>query len=854
MSVVQLSAARRGAQEAVSKPLVTRRVNEGFCRRVLFEGPSLTLRVTTSGSTEILKLALIGALLVWIQPAEADEIQTLIESSCIDCHDENTETRLDFTKLDRDFEDPDTFRAWVKIVDRIRKGEMPPASEPRPDAKAQTAALTFLEKELFEVNRQQQQKHGRVPSRRLSRLEYEHTLHDLLGIGGDIARYLPPATKSGTFDVVTAIQDMSSVHVKGFLKAADVALDEAIQLGAKPKMVRELDYVNSRFMQMWFERPVRRGGGTVFRAGDDLIMFRGQNYNLRSDHNGLRIPVAGRYRITVTGSAYQPRSSVTMSLRRQNDVQGDSELFAAWDVDEKLRTVSTIKYLRPDDYFYVSADELEPAPDGKVIYNSQPASEFKGEGVRVRRVLVEGPLESRWPPQRTRSLFPGVEWESAANGRYHKPVTTKSLYEHIRDAVAALAPRAFRRPVTEAEIQDLTNLSVPTLKARRGFLASARVPLRAILISPETLFLTNETQSEEPTLTDHALATRLSYFLWRSPPDEEMLQLASDGKLSHTKTQDAQVNRMLSDARSERFITEFLDQWLDLELIDAATPDKYLYPEYDDVLRRAMLAETRLLFRHLIDEDLSIANLIDSDFTFLNRKLAEHYGIDGVKGEEMRKVMLDTNSVRGGILAHASIAKVTANGTVTTPVKRGNFVLTNLLGLPPSPPPPGVGSIEPDTRGAATIRETLQKHQSVEACAVCHRRIDPPGFAMECFDPVGTFRTRYRISKGVKRTADAGLRFLHKDYNLGRRVDCGGQMDDGFTFTGIRDFKQHLMKSKEQVARNLVSLLITFATGAEIQFADREDVEAILDRHESANYPMRSLLREVVSSRMFQCR
>lgn len=809
-------------------------------------------QMNRSAFVRLLFVCSVSQLLV--VPTFANDLDTLIQSSCIDCHDSNTEARLDFTKLDRDFEDANTFRAWVKIVDRIRKGEMPPASEPRPDAQTQTAALTFLKKKLFEVNRRQQQEHGRVPSRRLSRLEYEHTLHDLLGIGGDIARYLPPANKSGAFDVVAAKQDMSSVHVKGFLKAADVALDEAIQLGVKPKLVRELDYVNSRFMQMWFERSVRRGGGTVFRAVDDLIMFRGQNYNLRSDHNGLRIPVAGRYRITVTGSAYQPRSSVTMSLRRQNDVQGDSELFAAWDVDEKLRTVSTIKYLRPDDYFYVSTDELEPAPDGKVIYNSQPASEFKGEGVRVRKVLVEGPLESTWPPQRTRALFPGVKWEPVANGRYYKPGTTRPHYEHIRDAVAALAPRAFRRPVTDKEIEDLTNLAVPSLNARRGFLASARVPLRAILISPETLFLTNETRPRESTLTDNALASRLSYFLWRSPPDEELLQLASDGILSDTKTLDAQVSHMLSDERSDRFINEFLDQWLDLELVDATTPDKYLYPEYDDVLRRAMLAETRLLFRHLIDEDLSIANLIESDFTFLNRKLAEHYGIEGVDGEKMRKVTLDEDSIRGGILAHASIAKVTANGTVTTPVKRGSFVLTNLLGLPPNPPPPGAGSIEPYTRGATTIRETLAKHQTVEACAVCHRRIDPPGFALECFDPVGTFRTRYRISKGVKRTADAGLRFLHKDYDPGGRVDCSGQTEDGFTFIDIRDFKRHLMKSKEQVARNLVSLLITFATGAEIQFADRQEVEAILHRHEAANYPLRRLIHEVVSSRMFQCR
>ena len=220
----------------------------------------------------------------------------------------------------------------------------------------------------------------------------------------------------------------------------------------------------------------------------------------------------------------------------------------------------------------------------------------------------------------------------------------------------------------------------------------------------------------------------------------------------------------------------------------------------------------------------------------------------------MRKVILPEGSVRGGILTHASIAKVTANGSVTTPVKRGSFVLTNLLGQPPNPPPPGIGSIEPDTRGAATIRETLKKHQSVETCAACHRKIDPPGFALECFDPVGNYRKRYRTSKGVKRTASVGLRFLHKDYNLGPPVDCTGQTEDGFAFRGIREFKQHLMKSKKQVARHLVSQLITFATGAEIQFADRDEVEAILDRNEKADFPLRTLIHEVVHSRMFRCR
>jgi hypothetical protein len=220
----------------------------------------------------------------------------------------------------------------------------------------------------------------------------------------------------------------------------------------------------------------------------------------------------------------------------------------------------------------------------------------------------------------------------------------------------------------------------------------------------------------------------------------------------------------------------------------------------------------------------------------------------------MRKVMLPPRSVRGGILTHASIAKVTANGTVTTPVKRGSFVLTNLLGLPPNPPPPTVGAIEPDTRGATTIRETLLKHQTLDACAVCHRRIDPPGFALECFDPVGNFRTRYRNSKDVKRTAQVGLRFLHKDYEFGPRVDTTGVTADGIEFNGIRDYKNHLLTSKEQVARNLVSLLITFATGGEIEFADRDEVERILLAAKDNGYLMRGLIHLIVTNRLFRNR
>ena len=752
------------------------------------------------------------------------------------------------------------FRAWVNVFDRVELREMPPASEPRPSEESRRSTLATLRTELTRVNRRHQQEIGRVPSRRLSRSEYEHTLHDLLGIGGNIAKHLPPESESEGFDVVATTQEMSSVHVRSLLKAADLALDEAIQLGKKPTMSREIDYFHSPYIQMWVDRPVRRGGGTVFKTNQDVVTFRGENFVFRSDASGFRPPVAGRYRVRIKAAAHQPRSSITLSLKRQNDQQGDSALIAAWDlVDEtNYREVETTTYLRPDDIIYVSADELDPATDGRVIYNGQPASTFGGEGVKIRKLTVEGPLEDTWPPQRTRDLFPNVSWKSTGKGilRFfgakngYEPSFNATREESLRSLTAEFARKAFRRAPTKKELDELVSLAVSVLESENSLIDAARIPLRAILISPQLLYLSGEPGQ----LSDRDLASRMSYFLWRSIPDDELTRLAEEGVLSDPTTLRAQVDRMLDDPKFERFVQSFLNQWLDLDQIDATTPDVYLYPEYDDVLRQSMLAETRQFFAHLIDANLGVANLIESDFAFLNRRLAEHYGIPGVEGEHIRKVELSPDSVRGGILAHASIAKVTANGTTTSPVRRGNFILTNLLGVPTSPPPPNVGSIEPDTRGATTIRETLQKHQEIETCAACHRRIDPPGFAMECFDPVGNFRERYRNSKGVQRELNAGLRFLHKDYDLGLSVDASGVTEDGVRFEDFREFKQHLRASEEQLARNLVSKLVVFSTGGEIEFADREEIERILASTSEDGYPLRDLIHHVISSRMFRHR
>jgi hypothetical protein len=336
-------------------------------------------------------------------------------------------------------------------------------------------------------------------------------------------------------------------------------------------------------------------------------------------------------------------------------------------------------------------------------------------------------------------------------------------------------------------------------------------------------------------------------------PDAELTRLATEKKLTQPKVLAAQVERMLDDPRSNRFINDFLDGWLHLSDIDATTPDPTLYPEYDNELRQAMLAETRLFLRELLAKNLPARNFIKSNFTFLNRRLARHYGIGRIPGEEMRRVKLPADSPRGGLMTQSSILKVTANGTLTSPVKRGHWVLTSLLGTPPQPPPP-VDAIEPDIRGAVTIRETLAKHRDVASCANCHQHIDPPGFALESFDPIGGFRQRYRTTGKGDWPIERYLAAYHMGrplYRWGLHVDATGTTADGKKFNGIRHFRNLLLGHEEQVARNFVSQLITYATGAEVQFADRSEVERILAVNKTKGYPVRGLLHAVVQNRLF---
>jgi hypothetical protein len=604
---------------------------------------------------------------------------------------------------------------------------------------------------------------------------------------------------------------------------------------------------------MWIDRPLRRGGSTVKLVDDAWVTFDSRPHVAQSDHMGYRPPYPGLYRITAEAYGYQAKTSVTMLLYRSSKQQGGAKLIAAFDLSPgESRTVGVTSYFTPQDFFYPAPADHDWQPDGRNVFGArQGAKTYKGEGLAIKWLKIEGPLEQHWPPESTRRVLPGLKFKQRQNRRGRQAFAvelTRPPREHLNDIVHRLGPLAFRRPLRKGEAEGFIGLAEASLNEARPLEQVVRVPLRAMLSSPQFLFHAGNPGA----LDDYALATRLSYFLWKSLPDEKLFRLAAENKLHEPNTLALEVDRMLDDQKSLRFVHDFLDQWLGLKDIDATTPDAKLYPEYDDSLRQAMLAETRHFFRELIWNNLSVENLIDSEFTFLNRRLAEHYGISGVDREHFRRVTLPEASVRGGLLTQASILKVTANGTVTSPVKRGSFVLSKLLGTPPSPPPPDIGTVEPDTRGTTTIRETLDAHRNVATCANCHQHIDPPGFALECFDPIGGFRKRYRSTeKGDWPTRKLFGRRI-REYKEGRPVDASGVTADGNQFDGIREFKQHLLESKDQVARNLISQLVVYATGGEIQFADRAEIERITRETRLENYPVRTIVHKIVQSRLFR--
>jgi hypothetical protein len=503
------------------------------------------------------------------------------------------------------------------------------------------------------------------------------------------------------------------------------------------------------------------------------------------------------------------------------------------------------------------------------------AAKHVGPGVALDWFEIEGPLNPVWPPvsharlfgqlplrplpagadvvaprrEKVRSIggyLPSMYTNLTPAEREPKleTVWSESPVEDARRLLGDFLPRAFRRQVAPTEIEPYLKLLQTRLGAKDCFEDAMRRVYVAVLTSPEFLFLPAPTQ-------DEALASRLSYWLWNGPPDDALLAAARDGSLRRPETLRAQVDRLLADPRAERFTQDFTRQWLELGRLDETNPDPLLYPEYRFLLGQGVANETPAFLRELIAQDLPARALVKPGFAMLTQRLAEHYGIAGVTGVEVRKVALPADSLRGGLLGQASIHKLTANGTTTSPVKRGVWVSDRLLDDPAPPPPPGISAVDPDTRGTTTVREQLTKHRSDPNCAACHAKIDAPGFALEAFDPVGGLRSRYRSNGKGDQPPEKGRTDWRVEYKLGPVVDASGELRDGRAFRTVSEFVELLAADDEKLARAFVAHQVRYATGSEVSFADRAAIRRIVAQAKDGGYGLRSLIHGLAQSPLF---
>lgn len=827
------------------------------------------------------------------------ELQPFLEKHCTECHDNDTKKGgLDLTALSPDLANPKAFAAWVKVHDRVMEGEMPPKKKQKPAAAELATFNKSLADSLITEEQAQIAKEGRATQRRLNRYEYEQALRDLLRTPWlQLKDGLPEDGESHRFNKIGEALDVSYVQMSRYMGVADEALRKVMAKSPdQPKTSTTRFYARSdrsftgKMKFTVFNQSPERATFPLLdgkpqpdvRAGKAPATVGKQDPKLRelesigvvastyepleTKFSDFKAPVSGHYKLRIKAMSvwvgpqkgekwYRPDLDTVTKGRRAEPITLYSETpprllrcLGSFDAQPEPKVAEF-------DVWLLAGETIRP--DAARLFRSRPPkyhnplAEKDGQpGVAYHWLEVKGPLYDEWPTAGHKLLFGDLPVVKGAAGKGFEIVSTEpeadaeKLMRHFID-------KASRRPVEEAEVQRFLGVVKAALKSKSSFADAMIAGYTAVLCSPSFICL----EEEKPgPLDDHALAARLSFFLWNSAPDAALRTLADEGKLHDPKVLRAQTDRLLNDPKSRRFVDAFLDYWLDLRKMLATAPDSGLYPDYylDDLLTESAQAETQLFFNTLLHDNLPAGNLVASDFAMLNERLALHYGLPPVSGVNLRRVSLPADSPRGGLMTQASVLKVTANGTTTSPVLRGAWIMERILGKPPPPPPASVPAIEPDTRGATTIREQLDKHRSQESCAACHTKIDPAGFALENFDVMGGWRTDYRALADKQPSVGFGHNGQAFAFHDGQPVDASGVLPDGRKFKDVRELKKLLLDDEPQIARNLAKQLTVYATGAPVKFSDREQIEQMLKRTRASHYGVRSLVQEIVQSELFR--
>lgn len=847
-----------------------------------------TLMTTIAGS-----LALASGSVFAAAEQLPASVRAMLDKHCIECHDAETKKGdLDLTALKLDPTDAKSFAAWVKVHDRTQEGEMPPKKKPQPSKPEVTAFLDALSSPLIAADQARAAAEGRTTWRRMNRYEYENTLRDLLDAPWlQIKNRLPEDGEANRFNKSGDALDVSHVQMARYLSAADNALREvmASQLSRPTsKTTRYYARDDSSLVKKMkfseFNKSPERATFPVLgtkaqpevRAGKAPTTVGAKNPKVREQEaigcvagsyepielrfKEFEVPRSGRYKLRFQGYSiwvgpgpkdkwWRPDLDTVSPGRRPEPVTIYGEtpprllrLLGSFDFGtEPTKAELDVYLLKGEIIRYDEARLFRSRPPN---YHNPLAEQDGQPALAMQWMEVEGPILDAWPTAGHKLLFGDLPLK-----RKDATSPVQVVSKNPKDAERLLRrfmERVYRQPFTDEDVKRFMDVISLATKSGSDFANAMLAGYTAVLCSPKFVCF-EETPGH---LENAALASRLSSFLWNSGPDDELRR----ADLTRPEVLREQTDRLLNDARSQRFVDAFLNYWLDLRKMDATSPDASLYPDYylDDLLVESAEKETQMFFAELLHHDLPAGNLVSSDFAMVNERLAQHYGLPPVEGVALRRVSLPADSVRGGLMTQASVLKVTANGTTTSPVLRGSWIMERMLGKPPPPPPASVPAIEPDTRGAQTIRQQLDAHRKLETCAMCHAKIDPAGFALENFDVFGGWREKYRALGEGEPPPGFGKNGQPFVFHPALPVDASGTLPDGRNFSDVRALKKLLLDDEPQIARNLVRQLIVYATGTPVRFGDRAVVESIIKETAPGHFGVKSLVHAVVQSELFQ--
>jgi len=746
--------------------------------------------------------------------------RAVLDQYCVTCHNQKVKTaglmldKLDLAQVGEHGEQ------WEKVVRKLRAGMMPPAGLPRPNAAAYEALTVALENELDRAA--QANPHLPAPGvHRVNRTEYSNAIRSLLALDIDAAAFLPADDSSYGFDNVVSGLGVSPALVEGYVEAA--AKISRLALGHETAPARKIYHVREDYSQ---EEHIEglpfgtRGGllihhyfpadGEYAISWDPVRTTVGGLYGGDSEDEQAEVLIDGaRVKVFRIG-----KDVPISSLRDKNEVRVP--------VKAGERTLG-VTFL---------ATTYVPNVDLNRHYHRSILDDNLIDGFtftpQVSSVTVSGPYDGTRPqdtPSREKILI-------------CKPSGRSDELPCARKILTTLARQAYRRPITDSDTESLMNLYQVGRNAG-DFEDGIERGLEFVLAHPEFVFRTedgptNVKPGEAYRISDLELASRLAFFFWSSGPDDELIRLAAQGKLRDSGVLEQQTRRMLADQRTHELVKNFAGQWLQLRVMQSSTPEGTDYPDFDDNLRQAFRTEAEMFFESIVREDRSIIDLLNGDYTFVNERLAAHYGIPNIYGSQFRRVKLDGPlDVRRGLLGKGGIELVTSVSDRTSPVQRGKWVMTNILGVVPPDPPPNVPALKEASAGGngpLTLRQQMETHRANPACAGCHKMMDPIGFAMENFDGIGKWRTK----------------------EAGQIVNASGQLTDGTKISGVVDLRNALLGYSPQFARTVTEKLLTYALGRGVEYQDMPVVRAIVRNAARNDYRFSALIEGIVKSDQFQ--